>query len=406
VGIKILAVDDSAISLKLLTATLTQAGYEVIAASNGTEALKQADEAHPDLIILDVVMPDMNGYEACRRLRTNPNTARLPIMMLTAQDSLEEKVKGFDAGADDYMVKPFQPPELQARIAVLLRRTAAPPPAPVAAEPIEGKIIAIFSLRGGIGVSTMAVNLAVGLSLLWSAPTVLVDLALTVGHAALMLNLSQRTTWADLAQTALTEIDVDYLNQVLLLHSSGTRVLAAPRRAEERELLTAEKILGVLTKLRGQYPYVVLDLPHDLHETTVAGLDKADEVMVVLAPELASVMNAATTLELFDSLGYPKDKVRLVLNYVAGRHDLERAGIEQALRRPINVIVPYASEAIATGINKGLPPVLDKPTSEIGALFEDLAFFASKDQDRNRKPTNPSAAWTRVATRLQQRKKK
>lgn len=88
-GIKILAVDDSAISLKLLTATLTQAGYEVIAASNGTEALKQADEAHPDLIILDVVMPDLNGYEACRRLRTNPNTARLPIMMLTAQDSLE-----------------------------------------------------------------------------------------------------------------------------------------------------------------------------------------------------------------------------------------------------------------------------------------------------------------------------
>lgn len=405
-GIKILAVDDSAISLKLLTATLTQAGYEVIAASNGTEALKQADEAHPDLIILDVVMPDLNGYEVCRRLRTKPSTARLPIMMLTAQDNLEEKVKGFDAGADDYMVKPFQPPELQARIAVLLRRTAAQPPAPAAVEPIEGKIIAVFSLRGGIGVSTMAVNLAVGLSLLWSAPTVLVDLALTVGHAALMLNLSQRTTWADLAQTPLTEIDVDYLNQVLMSHSSGTRVLAAPRRAEERELLTAEKISGVLTKLSGQYPYVVLDLPHDLHETTVAGLDIADEVMVVLAPELASVMNAATTLELFDSLGYPKDKVRLVLNYVAGRHDLERAGIEQALRRPINVIVPYAPEPIAIGINKGLPPVLDKPTSEIGALFEDLAFYASKEQDRNHKPANPSAAWTRVATRLQQRKKK
>ena len=400
---KILVVDDSAITLKLLSVTLTQAGYQVITATNGTEALKAAEEAHPDLIILDVMMPDMDGYEVCRRLRRNRSTARLPIMMLTAQDNLEEKVKGFDAGADDYMIKPFQPPELQARIAVLLRRAAPQLPSP--AEPIEGKTIAVFSLRGGVGVSTVAANLAVGLSQLWGLSTVLVDLALTAGHAALMLNLSPRTTWADLAQPALEEIDADFINQVLLSHASGTRLLAAPRRAEQGELLTAEKIAGVLARLRQNYEYVVLDLPHDFSETTLAGLDRADEILVMLAPELASVMNAATTLELFETLKYPKDKVQLVLNFIAERGGLARNGIEEALKRTMNVIVPFASETILTAINKGKPPVIDKPTSEIGALFEDLAFFVSKDEQRNKRPGDPSPAWTRVSTRLQRKKK-
>ena len=404
-AVKILAVDDSPISLKLLTSTLTQAGYEPIPATNGTEALKLADEVHPDLVILDVMMPDMDGYEVCRRLRRNRNTARLPIMMLTAQDSLEEKVKGFDAGADDYMIKPFQPPELQARIAGLLRR-AAPQMQTTVAEPIEGKSIAVFSLRGGVGVSTVAANLAVGLTQLWGTPAVLVDLALTAGHAALMLNLSPRTTWADLAQPEMEDIDAELLNQVLLSHTSGTRILAAPRRAEQGEMLTAEKIAGVLALLRRAYQYIVIDLPHDFHDTTLAGLDHADEILILLAPELASVMNTANTLEVFETLESPKDKVRLALNYAIEKPGLTRNGIEEALRRPMNVIVPYASEAMTLAINQGTPPVFDKPTEQMGALFEDLAFFASKDEQRNERPKNPSPAWTRVAARLQQRKKK
>jgi pilus assembly protein CpaE len=405
VGTRILIVDDSPVIIKLLTGTLAQVGHEVIAASSGTDALKLAEERPPDLIILDVMMPEMDGYEVCRRLRKNRATARLPIMMLTSQDSLEEKVKGFEAGVDDYMIKPFHPQELQARIAVLLRRAAPQQSAPIA-EPGQGKTIAVFSLRGGVGVSTVAANLAVGLAQLWGVPTVLVDLALTAGHGALMLNLSPRTTWADLAQPALEEIDADLINQVLLTHASGTRVLAAPRRAEQGELLTAKKITGVLKILSQNFQYVVLDLPHDLRDTSLAGLDQANEIMVLLAPELAAVMNASRTLEVFETLRYPKEKVRVTLNHISEGRDLARAGIEDALKRPINVILPYAAETITMAINQGKPPVIDKPTSEIGALFEDLAFLVSKEEHRSKRPDNPSPAWTRAATRVQQRKKK
>lgn len=163
---RILAVDDNPVNLKVVSATLKQAGFEVATAGNGSEALEQVKIVKPALIILDINMPDMDGYEVCRRLRAMPATANTPIVMLTAHDSLEEKIKGFEAGADEYITKPFQPAELQARVKVLLRRVAVARPEKVQK---TSKVIAVFSLRGGVGVSTFATNLAVGLSQLWKA---------------------------------------------------------------------------------------------------------------------------------------------------------------------------------------------------------------------------------------------
>ena len=98
---RILAVDDNPVNLKVVRATLIRAGYDVFTASNGLEALAILEEMVPDIILLDITMPDMDGYEVCRRLRAKPETAHVPVMMLTAHDSLDEKVKGFEAGADD-----------------------------------------------------------------------------------------------------------------------------------------------------------------------------------------------------------------------------------------------------------------------------------------------------------------
>ena len=98
---KILVVDDDLDSLKLIGLMLQRNGYEVIAANAGNQALARATSDHPDLIILDVMMPDMNGYEVSRRLRKNPNTQNIPIIMFTAKTLIDDKVAGFEAGADD-----------------------------------------------------------------------------------------------------------------------------------------------------------------------------------------------------------------------------------------------------------------------------------------------------------------
>jgi adenylate cyclase len=118
---KILVVDDTPTNVKLLTDLLTVKGYSVVTAASGREALGQVESERPDLVLLDVVMPEMSGYEVCRKIRENPTTQILPVMMVTALDPSEERIKGLDAGADDFLTKPINQAELLARVRSLLR---------------------------------------------------------------------------------------------------------------------------------------------------------------------------------------------------------------------------------------------------------------------------------------------
>lgn len=118
---RILVVDDVPNNVKLLADLLRMQGHEVITAGGGVEGLARARNEAPDLLLLDVMMPDLNGYEVCRQLRADPSVAFLPIVLVTALDATEERVKGLEAGADDFIGKPFNRPELMARVRSLLR---------------------------------------------------------------------------------------------------------------------------------------------------------------------------------------------------------------------------------------------------------------------------------------------
>jgi two-component system sensor histidine kinase/response regulator len=117
---KILIVDDAPDTVELLRKRFHSEGYDTAEAYNGAEALQRVPEYNPDLIVLDVMMPIMDGYEACRRLKSDEKTKYIPILMLTAKGEVEHKVKGLDIGADDYMGKPFDYKELSARVRSLL----------------------------------------------------------------------------------------------------------------------------------------------------------------------------------------------------------------------------------------------------------------------------------------------
>ncbi len=113
--IKVLVVDDVPTNLDVLRQPLEQAGYRFLAVPSGEVALKVARHSQPDLILLDVLMPDMDGYEVCRRLKADPDLADIPVIFLTARDETEAVVEGFAAGGVDYIVKPFQKEEVLAR---------------------------------------------------------------------------------------------------------------------------------------------------------------------------------------------------------------------------------------------------------------------------------------------------
>jgi len=118
---RILVVDDTPNNVKLLADVLTVKGFSVTTATSGEEALAAVSANPPDLVLLDVMMPGLSGYDVCRQLRANAHTALLPVVLITALDPERERVKGIEAGADDFLSKPINQAELLARVRSLLR---------------------------------------------------------------------------------------------------------------------------------------------------------------------------------------------------------------------------------------------------------------------------------------------
>jgi pilus assembly protein CpaE len=149
---------------------------------------------------------------------------------------------------------------------------------------------------------------------------------------------------------------------------------------------------------------VVLDLPHDFSDTTLAGLDAAHHVLAMMAPELASVRAMACAVDVFDHLDYSPDRISLVLNATFERGGLARKDIEATLKRPIAMMLPYMPESLVSAINRGVPPVLDQAHKPAGAVFEDFSLFVSKEEQRTARPAHPTEAWLRLAQRQQRRR--
>jgi two-component system response regulator ResD len=155
---KILVIEDEEGIIHLLNLYLKNAGYEVIIARDGADGLALHAREHPDLIILDIMLPAIDGFEVCRRIRAWSKT---PILMLTARVSEDDRVEGFELGADDYLVKPFSPRELVGRVRAILRRTASAenvPASPVPSSSPEDKVLSFAGLTIDILARRVEVN--------------------------------------------------------------------------------------------------------------------------------------------------------------------------------------------------------------------------------------------------------
>ena len=192
---RILIVDDEEQIRKLLESSLQRRGYEVVVAADGIEALRQIRAKMPSLIVTDVNMPNMNGFELTRRLRADHRTARVPIVMLSARKQADDILTGYAEGADEYIAKPVEMAVLSAKIDVLIKRMKA-----TAGEVIKrGRVIVFLRGKGGAGATTLAVNSAVALAETKMYKTAVVDLSLEFGNVASHLNLKPQHTLADLA---------------------------------------------------------------------------------------------------------------------------------------------------------------------------------------------------------------
>lgn len=403
---RILVIDDEPINHQLVARALAPLQWEIHFADNGKTGIAQARGVKPDIIITDVMMPDANGYEVARTLRRDPQFAATPILVLTAQSGLQDKLKSFEAGADDHLTKPFEAAELVGRVQALLRRVEAVKTSSIQSPTGEqARMIAVHSLRGGTGCSTLAVNLGVGFSSLWREPAILLDLTMTAGQVALMLNMTLKRTWADVAHLSGGELDLDALGSIIGNHESGLHFIAAPTFPAEAETLRGETLSTALNLIKNQYHYVVADLPHDFSDLAIHALDVADIILLVASPDMASIRAVIAALDTYDKLGYDKDKVKLVLSAPFPQSSLTKEKIEAAVRTPALATIPYVKDLFVDAINLGQPFVHEKPNESVSALLEDFAFHLSKESHKKAKPESPTEAWKRVYQRYQQKKK-
>jgi pilus assembly protein CpaE len=405
---RVLAIDDEPLFTRLITVALEPLGYDVESATDGESGIALALRSHPDLIITDVMMPDITGYEVIHRLRRELQFAHTPFLVLTSQSEMQDKIQAFEAGADDHVSKPFEVEDLLARVGALLRRAEQTKveQQTVAQTPVEkARLIAVHSLRGGNGCSTLAVNLGIGLAGLWGKPTLLLDMVLTAGQVASMLNRPLKRTWADIAQIEPVELKPELLQSITTRHESGLYFIPAPTHSTEADGLKLESLRTSLKMLKGHYEYIVADLAHDFNKITVQALDAADVILLLIAPEMSSIRSAAAALDLYRRMAYPKEKIRLVLNNTFPRQGISREKIEAALSSPFSLTIPYAPDRLVEAINNGQPPLYARPDELISAVFEDFAFLLSKDYHKKIKPDIPSDGWRRVYKRFTQRRK-
>jgi pilus assembly protein CpaE len=360
--------------------------------------LRKAKTEKPDLIILDVMMPGIDGFEVARRVRRNPTIKNTPILMLTAKDDASNKVQAFSIGVDDYLTKPFEINELVARVSSLLRRFDLVKKENLE-EVAEGQLIAVHSLRGGLGCSSLAINIGIGLYKLWSKPTILLDNVFTSGQIALMLDTPVHRTWADYAETGSTEFSDDALYSSITVHESGLHFLAAPSDPVEADKVDHYAVQAAISSLRTRYEYLVADLAHDFSNNTLEVLEAADRVLLVLSPEIVSVRQAAMALRVYNELDFHSNKVQLILARNAAKSLLKVPDIEQALHQTISYEIPYAPEAVTRAIASGVPFLVRDPVVPVAATIEDLAYFTSKPVHQEIPPAKPSNTWKRVNSR-------
>jgi pilus assembly protein CpaE len=355
---KILVIDDNVDLLQMMRLILQERGnHEVTLTADGADGLSRALTSPPDLAIIDVMMPGITGYDIVRRLREQPHTKDLPILILTARGQTIDRQTALQAGANDHMAKPVTPQALLEKIDELL-----------GAVPVEeviedgGRVISLISLRGGVGVTTLAVNMALCAARLGNKPprVCLIDLSPSSGQVSLHLRLKTRQTWADLPGFGSNPA-ADDLASVLTPHASGLKVLAAPFEPTFAGTLSATVVGNALARLKSLFDLIVIDAPPLIDLVAAAAIDGSDSIVLVLTPEVGAIQATRAMLRVMDGVG---QNLLVVLNHVCPQPGVPDGVIERALGRSLSLKIPYDRAQIAA-LPQGRPLALTQPSAPL-----------------------------------------
>ncbi len=364
---KILIIDDDVDTLRLVGLMLQRQGYLISAAANGEQGLTKALEERPSLILLDVMMPDMDGYEVTRRLRKNPATKEIPILMFTAKTQLDDKVTGFEAGADDYLTKPTHPAELQAHIHALLSRTTPKKTDEMgtAVQEHHGRVVGVLSPRGGLGVSTLASNLAGGFYNRTHSDVILAELTPGQGTLGWDLGTPNHKELNELLSGKPVEITREKVDSSLVPHGSGLRLLLASEDPHDVYLASHvdhyEQLVLALASLAS---YIVLDLGGGLPPFVEKILPLCTDRIVVLEGIPSTIAQTKLLMEDLARLGVDPASLYIILNNrIRADTQMPWMEVQQSLGHEITATLTPVPEMLVAAARIHTPAILSQPTN-------------------------------------------
>lgn len=400
---KILVVDDHPETLSIIQSVLEQNGYDVVGTQSSLQAVSLATSEMPDLIMVDGMMPEMDGWEVCRQLRNNDLLASIPIIMFSAVGEAEQKLAGFNAGADDYLTKPTEPEEMIERVEALLAavppqerrkptkktqpepatgdiyktrqvdlRTPATPMGETVTLSSKNNLVVVVGARGGCGTTTMAINLASSMATI-GIPTTLVDLDLTQGHIALYLkqkathNINQLTSLtADKLRATLSDATIKFRDNFQLL-------LARTNLLDQHHTLSANQALDMVNALSQPGHSVVIDIGRGITAVTRPIVEQADQIIVCLSPERIALAAAKKLLTKAQDTLFSHAALNTVLFDFLGGRDIPQQAIESYLGKSLMAIIPVQTQELTKSVNKGVPLVELHADGRTALIFRRLA---------------------------------
>lgn len=363
---KILIIDDDLDTLRLVGLMLQRQGYQITAATNGEQGLEKAFEEKPNLILLDVMMPDMDGYEVARRLRARPETVDTPILMFTAKTQLDDKVAGFEVGADDYLTKPTHPSELQSHVkALLARTTVAAEQAATTQHEQRGYVIGLIAARGGMGVSSLASNLASSLFKASQSDVILAELTPGQGSLALDLGIANENGLSELLGKPPAEITRNNIIEQLTPLDAGFKVLAASNHPRDFHLINqVSQYENLVARIATLGRFIVLDLGMGLPPFVQRLLPLINELIVVVEGVPNTIAHSRALIEDLTEFGKDKNHIAAVLNNrVRLESQIPWSEVQEQLGHSIAATLTPAPELFAQASRLKTPAVLCQPDS-------------------------------------------
>ena len=343
-------------------ALATDSRAKIFSGGNDVEQVYDEVVRHkPSAAIINLGKNAEQAIKLIQRLSAEcPKTAIISAAGETSADLILQSLR---AGAQEFLRLPIEPAELKTVLDRVSEFCAGQEEAKK-----QGRMTAVFSSKGGCGTSFIAANLAA------SAPsrTVLVDFNLEAGDLPLFFGLNPKNSIADLVERH-GRIDDRLISAFVTPYSPVLHLLAAPKEVDPIEKIKPEHVLETLQRLNECYDYVVLDPQHTFDAITLTALDQADDIVLVLTLDLPAIRSAQRALQIFDRVGYPRTKVRIVVNRWSKQIDLDLAQVEEFLGEPVFGSMQSDYQAVVNSINLGIPLVQSDPRSKISREIKRIA---------------------------------